>query len=221
MPRTLLVAILVTCVATAAAGWAEGRYSNRWGQPPDLVSAGNTLASVPERVGDWELKSSEPFENDVVDMLQCAGHFSREYTNSLTGESVRVALLVGPPGPTAVHTPEICYSSRGQTIVAPPKLVATRPEKDPEESLWRVVFRANDLEQNRFSVVYGWTGPQGRWRASANARYEHAGEPMLYKIQVAGPLTERMEQAGTDLCQQFLQDFLPALDATLFQIPPK
>ena len=167
------------------------------------------------------MKSSEPFDDEVVEMLQCAGHFAREYVNSATGESVRVALLVGPPGPTAVHTPEICYSSRGQTIIERPQPVATRVEKDPDESLWRSGVSRNDLEQNRFSVVYGWTGPDGHWRAADNPRFDHAGDPMLYKIQVAGSLTERTAPEGGDLCQRFLQDFLPALDATLFQNSPQ
>jgi Protein of unknown function (DUF3485) len=221
MQRNLLIAVLVACLATAVSGLVEGRYSNRWGLQPDLVSAGEKLARVPEKIGDWDMKSSEPFDNEVVDMLQCAGHFSRVYVNAVTGESVRVALLVGPPGPTAVHTPEICYSSRGQTAVEQPKPVATRPKTDADEALWRIVFRANDLEQSRFSVVYGWAGPEGHWRADANARYAHAGEPMLYKIQVAGPLTELPGQESSDLCQDFLKDFLPAVDATLFQIAAK
>ena len=155
MGKQLVIAVLVACVATAAAGLVEGRYSNRWGQPPKLVAAGEKLAIVPDHIGDWQLKSSEPFDDEVVEMLQCAGNFSREYVNSITGETVRMALSSGPPGPTAVHTPEICYSSRGQTIVERPKPVAIRPEKNPDESLWRIVFRANNLEQNRFSVVMG------------------------------------------------------------------
>ena len=44
---------------------------------------------------------------------------------------------------------------------------------------------------------------------------------MLYKIQVAATLTERIDQDGSDLCTRFLQDFLPALDATIFQSAPQ
>ncbi|HEY4309126.1 MAG TPA: exosortase-associated EpsI family protein [Pirellulales bacterium] len=216
MPKALMFAVAATCTATIAAGWVEGKLSNRWGTPPDLIAAGECVARVPERVGDWELQSSEPFEDETLQMLQCAGYLSRSYKNVLTGDIVRVALLVGPPGPTAVHTPEICYSSRGQTIVQQRKSIATRPQQRPDESLWRMVFRSNDVEQNRFSVVYGWADAAGQWRASVNPRYEHGGASMLFKIQVAAPLADPADEQGPDVCQQFLRDFLPALDATLF-----
>ena len=182
------------------------------------MAAGELLDAVPERIGDWEMRSSKPFDNETVQMLQCAGHFSRVYENTSTGETVTVAMLVGPTGPTAVHTPEICYSSRGQTIVESPTAVATRPETDPDESLWQMAFRSNDVEQNQFRVMYGWTGPEGHWRAASNPRFEHGGEAMLYKIQLAGPVAQRADKDGADPCQRFLRDFLPAPDATLFQV---
>lgn len=221
MSKALIIAVTLACIGTSAAGWVEGRLTNRWGEPDDLAAAGERVGQVPQRVGDWMLQSSEPFGDETVQMLRCAGHFSRTYENTVTGDIVRVALLVGPPGPTAVHTPEVCYSSRGQTIIQERKAIATRPEQRPDESLWRMVFRANDIEENRFAVLYGWAGADGQWRAAVRPRYEYGGQSLLYKIQLAAPLAESADQDAMDVCQSFLRDFLPALDATLFQTAPQ
>ena len=213
----LTIAILTTCTLTIAAGWVEGRISNRWGQSVDLGSAAKRLAVVPDRVAEWDLQLSEPLDEEVVRMLQCAGHFLRVYNNRRTGDVVSVALLVGPPGPTAAHTPEICYSSRGQTIVEPSVATQSRPASDPDETLWRMTFRATDVEQRMQRVFYGWSGPDGRWRAARDPRFEYGGQPLLYKIQVAGLLREKSDKEGDDPCRRFLQDFLPVLDQSLFQ----
>jgi hypothetical protein len=217
MSKNLLITVIAVCLATAVTGWVHGRLTNRWENPPDLVSAAQRFDSVPSQVGDWEMVSNEPLTDEVVEMLQCAGHFSRVYKNPQTAESVTVSLIVGPPGPTAVHTPEICYSSRGQTIVVSPKPIAIRPETHPDESLWRMVFRSNGVEQNRFSVLYGWCGPDGHWSAATNARYQYGGQPLLYKIQLAGGLPTQSTESDDDVCQRFLKVFLPALDAALFR----
>ena len=66
----------------------------------------------------------------VIEMLQCAGYISRVYVNQLTGENVRVALLLGPPGPIAVHTPEICFSAQDYRQEESRKRVAIGSNKD-------------------------------------------------------------------------------------------
>ena len=51
-------------------------------------------------------------DEDTVEMLECTGNIVRTYENQRTGEVVSVFVIVGPAGPIAVHTPEICYSSQ-------------------------------------------------------------------------------------------------------------
>lgn len=203
-------------IVTVGVGWFEGRLSNRWGEPADLVSAGVALANVPQRVGDWEMISSEPFSDEVAQMLECAGNFTRVYENRLTGEQVNVALLVGPPGPTAVHTPEICYSSRDHQIVESRIAVRAGAEGGLPHTLWTLTFRSNDIEQSMLRVYYGWHAADGTWEASENPRFEFGGANLLYKIQVAGRTPANIAPSGGDSCSRFLQVFLPAVDITLF-----
>ena len=38
--------------------------------------------------------------------LECAGYANRRYISNVSGQTVAVTIIVGPPGPTAVHTPK-------------------------------------------------------------------------------------------------------------------
>jgi len=222
MRQTITISLLVAlAVATVGAGWVEGRLSNRWGEPANLAAAGVALADAPTRVGDWEMVSSEPFSTDIVTMLECSGHFARTYQNLITGEQVNVALVVGPPGPTAVHTPEICYSSRDHQISEPRTMVSVGAAGDTDQSLWNLTFRSNDIEQSLLRVYYGWRGSDGPWKASDNPRFEYGGQSLLYKIQLASRIPAETPNTGADPCARFLQEFLPALDQKLFDTSEK
>ena len=214
---TLLAAgLTVAAVLTGAAGWIDGRLGNRWATPADLQGAAQRLAAVPTQFGDWQMQSNEPLSPEVEKMLQCAGNFSRVYVNTVTGESVGVAAIVGPSGPTAVHTPEICYTSRDHVELDKPTPVSIRPQERPNEELWRMTFLAKDLGGTRLRVYYGWSDASGVWSASAHPRFKYSGQPLLYKIQLAARMPEVEESDGGDPCQRFLESFLPVLDATLF-----
>ncbi len=214
MLKRLNIAVIVVCAATLAVGLVDARWTHRWGHQAELVAAGERLAKAPEQIGDWQMRSSEPYDAETVAMLQCTGHFSRVYVNRVTGDVVSVALQVGPPGPTAVHTPEICYSSRGHSISELPTARATDRAAAPDETIWRMTFRTNDAEQRRLRVCYAWRGPhESHWTAAEDPRFVYATEPMLYKIQLASQLSDWHESNDQDPCQKFLTDFLPALDA--------
>jgi hypothetical protein len=51
------------------------------------------------------------------------------------------------------------------------------------------------------------------WAVSAprDARFAFAGEPHLYKIQVAGPLLSSGDDKTSDPCMTFLKEVLPAV----------
>lgn len=209
--------LTIAIAATLVAGWVQGQLSNRWGLPVDLAAAGQRLDLVPARLGDWQLESSEPFDDEVARMLQCFGSSSRVYVNRTTGEVVHLDLLVGPPGPTAVHTPEVCHNTRNHVIKDARSAVHARGHDRPNESFWRVTFQSNDLERSLLRVVYAWSGPKGEWHASQDPRFEYGGTHLLYKVQLAAALTPDEESSPGDSCQRFLESLLPALDTVLFQ----
>jgi hypothetical protein len=214
--RTAWAALLLVAGLTAAAGAADGFLRNRWQKPPDLLAAASRLQQVPERFGGWELESSEKLDPEVARMLQCAGYINRIYIHRGTGDRVHVALLVGPPGPISVHTPEICYSSRDYERVQDHQRLRIR-EDQPDEAFWAMSFRSPDLKLNELRVVYAFT-TGGAWSAPDHPRFLFGGRPLLYKLQLAGYLGPGADP-DNDPCRHFLKDFLPVLDATALSSP--
>ena len=207
-----LLAILLTC----STGYIYGRLSQRWGTPVDLLAAADQLRTLPKSIGDWQMLEELPIAENVLQALECPGYANRRYVNQKTGDTVSIAIMIGPPGPIAVHTPEVCYSSRAYGIEDPRTEAAFPTEAnggDPPrtQSLWKVTFRDNRMAIDQLRVYYAWaTGKNGStggaWRAASRPRYEFAGEPVLYKLQLAGLLTSDASEKERDPCHQFLED---------------
>ncbi|MEX2187366.1 MAG: exosortase-associated EpsI family protein [Pirellulales bacterium] len=209
IPLTI-VAILV---ATVLAGALHGRYSQRWGAPADIVAIAERLGDVPTQIGPWRMESSAELEDEVQEILRCQGSLKRQYINLQTGASVTVALLLGPAGPIAVHTPEICFSSRDYDIVGEKSVEKLTTSADVPSEFWASNFRGKSLAAERIRVYYGWSTGDG-WIASDSARFEFSGQPWLYKIQVAGPVSDA-DPSDSDSCRQFLEVFVPAIQSML------
>jgi hypothetical protein len=199
--------LLAGLALTLGGGYAYGKLSQRWGPPPNLQQAAERVAEFPEQIGDWQLASELPMGDSVVEMLQCAGHVNRRYVNRQTGQSIGIALIVGPPGPTAVHTPEICYNSRAyrQDQERLPERLSG-PE-GTQHVFWRTRFSSRDVGGQPMGVWFAWSDGT-TWEASRSPRFEFGGKPLLYKIQLAGNLPRGKTEAVDDPCRDFLQQLL-------------
>ena len=216
----VLPALGVVLVAglTLASGVIQGHMSRRWGTSPNLVEAGTTLANVPAEFTVWRLRSSHRLDPDVEAVLECSGYVVREYQNEATGQSVTVAVLLGPSGPISVHEPEICYSGVNYTALERPRRLSVAATQGKEWQFWRQEFRHNSLGGGRLSVYYAWNAGDG-WSASENPRFEFADRPYLYKIQLATEASAEGE--ANDAGPSFLQDFLPLVENCLRKPSPR
>lgn len=205
--KQYLIAGLLAMGLTVASGAVFGKMSNRWGPPKGSLAAAEKLESFPEEFGNWKLQSSERMSDNVVAELQCSGHISRVYANQESGEVVSVAVILGPPGPIAVHTPEICYSSRAHKILEERK---PTPAGESGDEFWSLTFEKNDLTASLIRVYYGWTVGNS-WAATDDPRFAFAGYPYLYKIQLASYLPAGTNLESNDPCENFLADILPVL----------
>ena len=218
MKRWLSVVAVVAAVAiTTGAGVLHGRLTHRWGPPADLVAASKRLDSVPSDFGNWRAEESKPLGDVVVRVLQCAGYINRTYVNHETGESVNVAILLGPPGPISVDTPEVCYSSRDLAVIVPAQRVSVRGADKPEEQFWALTFRSHNVTGDELRVYYAWT-VSGLWQAPEEPRITFGGEGMLYKIQLAAGQPAGSNSRNRDPCLNFLRDFLPVVDRAMFSV---
>jgi hypothetical protein len=207
MPHRRHLGLIVVLLAiTLVTGAIHGRLTQRWGPRPDLLATASHLESFPQEFGDWQLLKKEPIDDSTVQMLSCAGYVNRQYVNRKTGENISLAIMLGPSGPISVHTPEVCYSSRAYSIRDARKPVSISDSDGHNHSFWNISFRANTPSTEELRVYYAWYGKRG-WEASKWPRFEFAGRPLLFKLQIAslGPAVLRDQE---DACAKFLTAML-------------
>jgi hypothetical protein len=139
--------------------------------------------------------------------LQCEGYVNRQYVNQETGDVVNLAVITGPPGPTAVHTPEICYSSRDYSIARERERTLIADKEGNAHTFWATVFESNNPLAERLCVFFAWSDG-GNWIASKSPRFEFAGSQKLFKLQLAGridPSTDASESVIADFIRELLR----------------
>ncbi len=216
--RTYLPTItgLLLIVVTALGAWEHGRYTNRWNDSDEVLArAGKALASAPLEFGPWRMQSEQPFPERIRGILSFANALNRVYVHEKTGQTVAMAMIVGPSGPTSTHVAEMCYTSAGNELIEDATILTIENERGPQE-FRRTLFKNQSIEARHMEVVYSWR--QGAaWSAPLVPRASFGSKPYLFKIQVAanyeiGP----KEQNPPSVCRGFLADLLPALDKSVF-----
>jgi hypothetical protein len=208
-----MLAIALVLLTTIASGVIHGRLTNRWGTPVDLANAGKRLQEFPAEFGDWKLAEDRPLTEPIRKVLQCAGYVSRIYTHESTGQAVHMVLLVGPPGPTSVHIPEVCYSSQDYRQQGPREAVEISGKAGSATgSFWSLRLQPNGLEAAPLQSYYAWSDG-GKWQAAQNPRFTFGGKKLLYKLQLASaapPTGTKKPESATqpDAGKLFLQSLL-------------
>lgn len=208
---------VIALAAASLAGDALCRSLARGGDPERLLQmASENLTRLPEQIGPWRSTKAEPLSDDVLQMLDCRAHEARIYVNDETGETVGLMLLAGAAGPLVSHTAEVCYGSAAYEIVEPPASQKIRGSGDEADTVHSVTFRSHSVNGQTQRVYYAWRRFEGPWQAPANPRMALGGQPMLYKLQLAGEAPpEGTASAESDSARRFLVDLLPALDKAL------
>jgi hypothetical protein len=203
---------LLLALLTAASGLLAERLAH--GNVTALEAAAERLKHVPADFGDWQKEADAEIHPEAIEMLECKGSINRVYRHRGTGQIIRMFVIVGPPGPTSVHSPEICYSSAGYQSREEPERFFVHPDSDSSPAFWKVWLKTGGPTPEQLAVVFGWNPGTG-WVAADYPRFAFAGKPFLYKLQMATSVGDDA-QATDNGCQQFLESFLPVLDSTLF-----
>ncbi len=217
MQRSLpLIGAALLIVATVAVGAVFGMMSNRWAPAVDVEAIRVRVETLPMAFGDWEVRDSESFQPQTLKLLQCYGYVNRRYVNKKTAELVQVAVLAGPSGPIAAHTPDVCYPALALDIAEASSRQKVRENEVPQEQFARATFKSRGLDAQFLRVWYAWSN--GRpWDVPRSPRWHYSGSPVLYKIQIASAVSAEPTQGQDDAGQNFLRDFLPVLDASLLK----
>jgi hypothetical protein len=205
--------VLLTCVASIALGVVHQRMTDPRAKADAIEQATKSLAKpFPTELGDWVRDEVGKLDEDSNIMLQCHGSFVGTYTNKNTGAQADVFLLLGPPGPIAVHIPEVCVPKDVYDHTTRKRMPLDRVVKSGD--LWDLTFSPKDGARKSFQCVYGWSNG-GSWTASESPRFQFASSPYLYKLQVSySAPPETSEKDGSSL-QDFLAQFLPECSARL------
>lgn len=198
------LAAITVGVFSLASGIAYGWLDGRWVAPADLRPVVDGLSELPESVGDWGLLKKDTLSENIVNTLRCYGYCNRTYVNVKTGTQVTVAVLFGPRGPIAVHTPEICYSSAGVTPKGPRKPV-TVEANNLNHTVWQLELMSKMDGSPSLEVHYAWSDGN-QWFASEHPRFWPANK--LFKIQLASSPTPP-GQASESI--EFLKVFFPSI----------
>lgn len=199
--------IIVGMVLTVLSGVLRGKLDNRWGTE-ELNAAAEAVNALPTSIGSWTTDEVERLSEEASTMLRCAGNSVGAYSNR-SGDAVNMVLLVGPAGPLAVHTPEVCYGSNNFTIHESTQATKITDSTGKEHDFSVVTFRENKAGNRLLRVYYAWNRDQ-TWVAPSSPRSAFAGIPMLYKVQVATHDVQK-DRDNLDAGERFLGEALPLL----------
>lgn len=207
------LAVLVLVVLTVTSGMLHGRLSRRWGASDELRRAGERLELFPTRFGSWVMQSSSELGEYAESVLECTGYINRVYRDEETGTEVSVGVVVGPAGPIATHSPEICFSSRDYRVLDERKQVSVSwPGRPGAAQFWAVTFEPANEAGDLLRVYYGWSDGAA-WGAPRDPRLAYFGRPLLYKLQAAASVPVDADLQASDPCARFLESFLSALQS--------
>ena len=208
MTRKALYTRLLLFLAIALAGCLTQRSIRPSSSSGDGVRHLAARAErLPDRVGRWQMVGSQKLSTPVQTMLACEAFVSRAYRHLETGEVCNVAVIVGPPGPTAAHEPAACYAARFERLALQQIDLGRLTQEDRRGHLWLQALQADDTRQHY--VLYGWSDG-GQWSAPRHARLALARHRLLAKVQISASAPH--EAAARQACGAFLRDLLPALD---------
>lgn len=202
--KQYVTAILAVFAVTATTALTQRFLEAGWHSRSQIAALSSKLRELPESFGDWKRVDRKEIPQRVERILNCHSYVNDTYENSRSGAVISVAVLFGPRGPIAVHTPEICYSSVGAQL-ASTRQIASIESGNHRDEFWKAQYSKHGNQDPSFEVWYAWSDG-GPWHASENPRYWMTD--VLYKLQLSGePTTE----AGGSDCQAFLKSFLPIL----------
>ena len=212
MRRYLPAAVMAALILTA--GTIHGRWTNRWVRATELQHAVDHLGKLPLTLGDWEGRENVLDENEqsMYAASQAVAWVTRRYVHRVTGESLSLLVLCGPPGPTAAHSPEVCYGGGGYGLSGPLELQEFEFGTPPAKAVFQVGnFRRADAASSMGLRIY-WSFRGGAdWEVPENTRLAFARYPALYKIYVVRPMAmvegvQPVDEVAPDLVQALLPE---------------
>ncbi len=211
------IAIIAVILMTALPALLQGRFMNRWGEPPNLNAAANRLKQFPREVSIWRNEIDQsPLSDEVCQELGLEEHFHRQYRRANSTGHLEVLLMVGPPGRLVRHPPSVCYANRANRQVGEAfslEIVTKSGKHDFQVLRFR---KTSGPVQSEFWVAYAYAAEGGTWSTPSSPRMAYGAVPVLYKLQV---LVEVRDEPTKEELQGFLEEFVEAFPVVLSDTP--
>jgi hypothetical protein len=207
--------VAALAVLVLLGGWVQGRISGRFGEKPVADTRLLNLPAFPKEAGEWQMVDDSTLEKSAEEMLEAKSAIVRTYRHRGNLTLIRIAMVSGPVGPIAVHTPDICFTSSSFLMIGDRTSVniAAKPTSDgqppgdaPGGTFWKSRFRGTDLDETGLFSYYAWSDG-GPWQAAANPRVSFAVAPVLVKFQLSCE-TSSDAKIAESTAEDFLQTVL-------------
>lgn len=209
MKLQLILALLFVVAVTCVPAIYDGQRRFRWGNDEEVRELANRLNAFPKVIGEWEMLSEVELDEASANQLQPLAIVNRVYFNRSTQRQANVFVLLGPTGPTAVHTPDICFNSRNYRKLGKRRVTKVSPESRLGSKCFQTQFQSRDVNTTYLDTWYAWT-VDGTWQAPEQPRYHFANNRYLFKIQIVTRYATRDE-----LDNEAMTDFVKTIDETL------
>jgi hypothetical protein len=217
----LYVPVAATVVLILGLTIWESVYSDRFtGSGITAEEFGKQFVKIPETVGSW-VGTNREVDKKTLEVAGAVNHVSRTYTNSATGASVDLWLVVGHARDIGRHTPDICYPSHG--FAQDGDILRQRLEIPGEEPA--TFFTARFRNEAAFGggavqrVFWAWNPnrpDEPQWIAPDGQRRYFANNPALYKMYFTANMKDRDETVAENVAVEFAKIMLPVVNRALF-----
>ena len=110
----------------------------------------------------------------------------------------------------------MCYSSKGYRLLKDTADLAIPGSGNAVNHFRQTLFESESFDKQRLEVCYAWRAGD-LWEAPAIPRVAFGNALRLFKIQIAANFEQTDTKKDSSVCRDFLQSFLPELDARVFQ----
>ena len=213
----LILGLLAVITLTLVPAIVDGQRRFRWGEDDELVKLSENMRNFPKQIGDWECTTEKPLDTTSAELLTPIASINRVYLNRRKNLSANLFILLGPTGPTAVHTPDICFNSREFKKLSERTRINAGPSADQQNStdsnFFRTEFKSRDINESGLKSIYAWT-IDGQWSAAERPRFEFSRSRYLFKLQA----TSRFESVDAMKDSRALEIFVSDVENLLNQV---
>lgn len=214
MRNLTIIGTILAFGLTLIPGYYHGQRNFRWGEDPQLVTWGERLADLPTQIGDWQMTNEMNLSQVEIDQLQPIGYVARSYTNGQY--TANVFVLLGPTGPTAAHTPDICFNASQYRTLGERRRARISDSPIETGEAWVTRFESRGLDKHTMKTWYAWT-VDGNWQAVDKPRYHFGDSHFLFKIQIAVFYPDRDVMELDAVGEKFVKNVRDSLTTSLFR----